>query len=68
MAEFLDALSQDAAEHASEWENLNIFEMLESMSAWLRDTTGHESFAQPELPPAHWQFVAQLLLAGKHYE
>jgi hypothetical protein len=53
MAEFLDTLSQDAVEHASEWENLHIFDMLESMSAWLRDTTSHESFAQQELPPAH---------------
>jgi predicted ATPase len=68
MATFLDALSSDAAERASEWENLHILDMLESMAAWLRDTTDHEGFLHPALPPAHWRFVAELLLAGKHYE
>jgi hypothetical protein len=29
MAGFLDALSQDAVEHASDWENLHIFDMFE---------------------------------------
>jgi hypothetical protein len=68
MAKFLDALSNDAIERASEWENLHIFDMLESMAAWLRDTSDHEAFADPELPPEHWRLLAALLLAGKHYE
>jgi hypothetical protein len=33
MARFLDALSNDAVERGSEWENLQIFDMLESMAA-----------------------------------
>ena len=38
------------------------------MAAWLRDTSGHGAFSQPELTPDEWQFVADLILAGKHYE
>jgi hypothetical protein len=68
MAKFLDALSNDAIERASEWENLRIFDMLESMAAWLRATADHEAFPHPSLSPEHWQLVAHLLLAGKHYE
>ncbi|HET7426754.1 MAG TPA: DUF2283 domain-containing protein [Gemmatimonadales bacterium] len=37
MATFLDALSNDATEHGSQWENVHIFDQLESMAAWLRD-------------------------------
>ena len=69
MATFLDCLSADAVERGSEWENLQIFDMLESMAAWLRDSTDHPNFAHhPTLSPEQWQFVAELLLAGKHYE
>ncbi len=68
MAAFLDALSVDAIERGSEWENLQIFDMLESMAAWLRDTSDHPRFAQPDLAPDQWRLTARLLLAGKHYE
>jgi hypothetical protein len=68
MAAFLDALSTDAIERGSQWENLQIFDMLESMAAWLRDTAGHGAFGQVDLSPEQWQFIARLLLAGKHYE
>ena len=68
MATFLDLLSADAVERGSEWENLQIFDMLESMAAWLRDTTDHDSFSHPDLTPDQWRFVADLLLSGKHYE
>ena len=68
MAVFLDALSVDAVERASAWQNLHIFDVLESMAAWLRDSAGHENFSHPDLTPQQWRFVAELLLAGKHYE
>jgi hypothetical protein len=68
VAQFLDVLSTDAIERSSEWENLQIFTMLESMAAWLRDTAGHEAFPDPGLPAEAWQFFAHLVLAGKHYE
>jgi hypothetical protein len=68
MVMFLDALSNDAVERAAEWENRHVFDMLESMAAWLRDTTDHEAYPHPELRPEHWRLVANLLLAGKHYE
>lgn len=68
MADFIDALSVDAIEYASQWENLQIFDMLESMAAWLRDTAENDGVSQPVLDDAAWQFVAHLLLAGKHYE
>jgi hypothetical protein len=68
MARFLDALSGDAVERGSEWENLHIFDMLESMAAWLRDSAEHEAFVQPDLSPEAWRFIAKLMLAGKHYE
>jgi hypothetical protein len=68
MATFLDLLSVDAVERGSGWENLHIFDMLELMAAWLRDTTDHEGFSHPDLAPEQWRFVAELLLSGKHYE
>ena len=68
MATFLDALSEDAVKRGSQWENRHIFDMLESMAAWLRDTSGHDAFSQPELTSEQWRFVADLILAGKHYE
>lgn len=68
MAAFIDALSVNAMEHGSQWENLQIFDMLESMAAWLRDTAEDEGRSQPPLDNAAWRFVARLLLAGKHYE
>ncbi len=68
MAAFLDALSADAIHHGSEWDNLHIFDMLESMAAWLRDAATSHGSAHPELSPEQWRFVARLILAGKHYE
>jgi hypothetical protein len=69
LASFLDLLSADAVDHGSEWENGQIDTMLESMSAWLRDSTGHPNFTHhPDLSPVQWRFVAELLLAGKYYE
>ena len=68
MATFLDELGRDADEHGSQWENLHISDMLESMAAWLRDTTDSECHPQPGLSPEQWRFVADLILAGKHYE
>ena len=35
LATFLDALSAGGIEHGSHWENLQIFDMLEAMAAWL---------------------------------
>lgn len=66
LASFLDALSHDAAERGSEWENLHIFDMLESMAAWLRDSAGQGPTLESESDA--WQLVARVLLAGKHYE
>ena len=68
VANFLDALSTDAIERGSEWENLHIFDMLESMGAWLRDSADHEAFSQPDVSPEQWRFFAELMLSGKHYE
>jgi hypothetical protein len=67
LAAFIDALSADAVEHGSEWANLTIFDMLESMAAWLRDSA-EEGADSPALRPVELRFVARLLLAGKHYE
>jgi hypothetical protein len=68
LAAFLDVLSADAAERGSEWENLHIFDMLESMASWLRDSAHHDAFSHPDLSAEQWRFVAELMLAGKHYE
>jgi hypothetical protein len=68
LAVFLDALGNDAIERGSEWENLRIFDMLESMAAWLRDEAGSVAFPDPQLTSDQWRFVAELMLAGKHYE
>jgi hypothetical protein len=68
LAAFIDALSDDAIEHGSQWENIQIFSMLESMAAWLRDTRDNHARVPPDLDPRTLRFVASLLLAGKHYE
>lgn len=68
MAVFLDALAVDAIERGSEWQNIEISAMLESMGAWLRDSADTTHGRDPDLGAAHWQFCAKLLLAGKHYE
>ena len=67
LAAFIDALSADAADRPSEWANETIFDMLESMAAWLRDSADDVA-AVPDLAPSELRFVARLLLAGKHYE
>lgn len=67
-ASFLDLLGADAVDRGSEWENGQIDTVLESMSAWLRDSAEHPNFTHPDLSPEQWRFVAELLLAGKHYE
>ena len=67
LASFIDELSRDAVEYGSEWENIEIFDMLESMAAWLRDSMeggGRGPVEEREV----LRFVARLLLAGKHYE
>jgi hypothetical protein len=66
LALFLDALSEDAAERGSEWENAHILDMLESMAAWLRDSSEQQTTLESERNA--WQLVARVLLAGKHYE
>jgi len=68
LAAFIDALSTDAIEHGSQWENLHIFDMLESMAAWLRDAGDDERLVPRDLERSALQFTARLLLAGKHYE
>lgn len=66
LAMFLDVLSNDAIEHESEWENFHIFDVLESMAAWLRDRAELQPALESE--PNAWRLVARVVLAGKHYE
>ena len=66
LAAFLEVLSKDAVEHGSEWENLQIFDMLESMAAWLRDSAELSPALETEDNP--WRLVARVVLAGKFYE
>ena len=66
LVDFLEALSSDAVEHGSEWANTQIFDMLESMAAWLTDSL-EDGLKAPDSPEA-LRFFARLLLAGKHYE
>jgi hypothetical protein len=47
---------------------MHTFDVLESMAAWLRDTTDRQSSGRTQFAPEQWRFVAMLLLAGKHYE
>jgi hypothetical protein len=66
LAAFLDVLSKDAIEHESEWENLQIFDMLESMAAWLRDSAEPAPALETEDNP--WRLAARVVFAGKFYE
>ena len=56
----------EAIEHGSEWEHLQIFDMLESMAAWLRDSAELPSSVETERN--RWRLVARVVLAGKVYE
>src|SRR5689334_5443835 len=65
LAAFLEVLSKDAVDHGSEWENLQIFDMLESMAAWLRDSS--EPAPSEDTQENPWRLVARVVLAGKFY-
>jgi hypothetical protein len=59
--QFLEALLEDRCNSRDGWENKSIESFLEAMHAWAVDSN-----SLPEQPD--WRYIAQLLLAGKHYE
>jgi len=60
--ERLRELRQDLLDHPQDWENHTLSDYLESLQAWLEDTRERVP-AEPS-----WDFIANLLGAGKIYE
>jgi len=66
---FVRGLSKDFRDNNSTWENNTVESYLDALAAWAEDMDGYYE-NRGELTPAdiNWNFIAQLLLAAKHYE
>ena len=58
---FLEKLESDLANNKDEWENPNLEMYLNSMYAWVEDTS--EFGKQPS-----WSYIATMLYAASRYE
>jgi hypothetical protein len=66
---FTAMLSEDYFKDPDSWENDNIGDFLESMSAWLADAEAIYSNNEMEFPKnPDWQLMAGMLIGGKYYE
>ena len=69
LSAFVMSLVEDFRQNRDGWENWDLEDYLESVSAWLHDCDGLEKntgFKIPEQPD--WKFVATILMAGKFYQ
>jgi len=66
---FIRGLSKDFRDNNSTWENNTIGSYLDALAAWAEDMHGYYE-NRDELHPVdvNWKFIAQLLVAAKHYE
>ncbi|MCR8630883.1 DUF7660 family protein [Paenibacillus radicis (ex Xue et al. 2023)] len=58
---FIQVLRNDLQTNNDEWENITLEHYLESIEAWITDTT-----SLPNEP--NWKSLAQIMYAGKVYE
>ena len=58
---FINDLRQDLIAHPEYWQNDNLHDFLESLSAWIEDR-------EEDAPPDAWKLLAQSLFAGSRYE
>ena len=63
LIEFLGLLREDFAKNKENWENWTVDAYLESMQAWLTDTSD-----KPGTENLTWEFVASILIAPRSYE
>jgi hypothetical protein len=69
LANFIGQMATDFHDDQDSWENITIYDYLESMSAWLEDTNRfYKSHSDSSLEQPSWQFFANLLLSAKIYE
>ncbi|WP_159882785.1 DUF7660 family protein [Paenibacillus puerhi] len=61
LAEFIQSLRIDLRTNNDEWQNLTLDQYLESIEAWVKDTS-----SLPEVP--NWNILAQIMYVGKSYE
>jgi hypothetical protein len=67
---FLKDLSGRLARGEVEWENRDMVQFIEAMSAWVADMDGYykNAHGQPCPEDPSWRMVAQIILASSQYE
>jgi len=69
LVSFVRTLSNDFNQNPLEWENKNLGQYLEAMSAWIQDMDGYfKNTNQPMPTIIDWRVIGQILLAAKIYE
>lgn len=69
LAEFVRRLADHLKQHPEEWENIELGNFLEAMSAWVDDMDGcykNRGEAVPIRP--EWRTLAEILAAARVYE
>ncbi|MEK7991303.1 MAG: hypothetical protein VSS52_009880 [Thiotrichaceae bacterium] len=66
MSDFILSLADDFNKYKDDWENQNLYDFLEAVSAWIKDIDG--DYTTQEQIPNKWSLVADILLAAKTYE
>ena len=68
LADFVDDLLLDLMKNPKTWENLTLEHFLESMAAWLRDSSKHQKQMGGTVDQPSWGTFAKILGAAKIYE
>lgn len=69
LAKFIRALAEDCRRNEESWQNLTIYDFLESLSAWLPVADRYYENLGKVLPDEpSWLFFVEMILAAKVYE
>jgi hypothetical protein len=68
LAQFVEALKVDFLSNANEWENPNLEQFLEAMSAWISSMDmAYKNMGKAVPVQPDWSVFADILLAAKMY-
>lgn len=66
---FVHELSKDFYDNSDSWENVDIRNYLEALSAWVDSMEGYyKNFKLPVPENPNWQLIAEMLVAAKVYD
>ena len=71
LSDFIRNLSTDFSENEDKWNNINIEDYLEAISAWITDIQNTEYFKENklgEISPTVLEFIAAIFYMGKIQE